>query len=241
MSSAEDYEWADDWYDSIGQAYCLTLAEGLTCAQFLARISAVPSGTSEGLETIGVRSQELWEQDPVTRAIIGVTEVRDADGKPWALSVEVNGFLGATPEVIGPLSAGTRVVSHFANASAECFYWMADGRVALTFDPLFPQEREGTESRPAARMLRAAGFNLADDAENIDHPTASAFALAQQITKVEVTRDLLETASYELGIAPHPAPLPTQTRPVRGFGSNARQGAFPPRVAPWPSEATLRA
>jgi len=118
---------------------------------------------------------------------------------------------------------------------------MADGRVALTFDPLFPQEREGTESRPAARMLRAAGFNLADDGENIDHPTASAFALAQQITKVEVTRDLLETASYELGIAPHPAPLPTQTRPVRGFGSNARQGAFPPRVAPWPSGATLRA
>jgi hypothetical protein len=210
MSSAEDYEWADDWYDSIGQAYCLTLAEGLTSAQFLARIAAVPSGTSEGLETIGARSQELWEQDPVTGAVIGVTEVRDADGKPWALSVEVNGFLGATPGVIGPLSAGTRVVSHFANASAECFYWMADGRVALTFDPLFPQDREGTESKPAARMLRAAGFNLADDAENIDHPTASAFALAQQITKVEVTRDFLETATYELGIAPHPAPLPAQ-------------------------------
>src|SRR5258708_35317718 len=56
MSSAEDYEWADDWYDSIGQAYCLTLAEGLTSAQFLARISAVPAGTGEGLATIGVLS-----------------------------------------------------------------------------------------------------------------------------------------------------------------------------------------
>jgi hypothetical protein len=206
MSSAEDYEWADDWYDSIGQAYCLTLAEGLTPAQFLDRISAVPSGTSEGLEAIGIRSQQLWEQDPVSRAIIGVTEVRDADGSPWALGVEVNGFLGATPEVIGPLSAGTRVVSHFANASAERFYWMADGRVALTFDPLFPQDREGSESRAATGKLRAAGFSLADDAENIDHPTASAFALAQHITKVEVTRDLLETATYELGVAPHPGP-----------------------------------
>jgi hypothetical protein len=206
MSSAADYEWADDWYDSIGQAYCLTLAEGLTGAQFLARISAVPAGTSQGLEVIGARSQELWEQEPVTSAIIGVTEVRDADGGLWALGIEVNGSLGATPEVIGLLSAGTRVVSHFANASAERLYWMADGRVALTFDPLFPQDREGTESRPAARMLRAAGFNLADDAENIDHPTASAFALAQQITKVEVTRDLLETATYELGVASRPAP-----------------------------------
>jgi hypothetical protein len=206
MSSAEDYEWADDWYDSIGQAYCLTLAEGLTPAQFLDRISAVPSGTSEGLESIGIRSQQLWEQDPVSRAIIGVTEVRDADGSPWALGVEVNGFLGATPEIIGPLSAGTRVVSHFANASAECFYWMADGRVILTFDPLFPQDREGSESRAVTGELRAAGFDLADDAENIDHPTASAFALAQHITRVEVTRDLLETATYELGVAPHPAP-----------------------------------
>ena len=55
-------------------------------------------------------------------------------------------------------------------------------------------------------MLRAAGFDLADDAENIDHPTASAFALAQRITKVELTRDLLDEATYELGIAPHPAP-----------------------------------
>lgn len=206
MSSAADYEWAEDWYDSIGQAYCLTLAEGLTPAQFLARISAVPSETSEGLETIGIQSQELWEQDPVSHAIIGVTAVHDADGSPWTLGIEVNGFLGATPEIIGPLSAGTRVVSHFANASAECFYWMADGRVALTFDPLFPQEREGSESRAAAGKLRAAGFDLADDAENIDHPTASAFALAHLITKVEVTRDLLETATYELGIAPHPAP-----------------------------------
>ncbi len=204
MSSAEDYEWADDWYDSIGQAYCLTLAHGLTPAQFLARVSAVPSGTSEGLEAIGVRSQELWEQDPVEHAIIGVTEVRDADGSPWALGVEVNGFLGATPEVIAPLSAGTRAVSHFANASAEGFYWMADGQVALTFDPLFPQDREGTESGAAAGMLRAAGFDLAEDAENIDHPTASAFALAQLITKVEVTRDLLETATYQLGLAPYP-------------------------------------
>lgn len=206
MSSAEDYEWADDWYDSIGQAYCLTLAEGLTPAQFLDRIGAVPAGTSEGLEAIGARSQELWEQDPVSRAIIGVTEVRDAGGSPWALGVEVNGFLGATPEVIGPLSAGIRVVSHFANASAERFYWMADGRVALTFDPLFPQDREGSESRAATGKLRSAGFDLADDAENIDHPTASAFALAQQITKVEVTRDLLEAATYELGEAPHPGP-----------------------------------
>src|SRR5438105_12347894 len=90
MSSAEDYEWADDWYDSIGQAYCLTLAEGLTPAQFLDRIGAVPAGTSEGLEAIGARSQELREQDPVSRAIIGVTEVRDAGGSPWALGVEVN-------------------------------------------------------------------------------------------------------------------------------------------------------
>jgi hypothetical protein len=199
-----DYEWAEDWYDSVGQAYCLTLASGLTPAEFLSRIGAAPEGASEGLETIGARSQELWEQDPVQHAIIGVTEVRDADGSPWALGVEVNGSLGATPEVIGPLSAGARVVSHFANASAERVYWMADGRVALTFNPLFPQDREGTESRAAGRMLRAAGFDLADDAENIDHPTASAFALAQLITKVEVTRDLLETATYELGLAPHP-------------------------------------
>jgi hypothetical protein len=204
MSSAADYEWAEDWYDSVGQAYCLTLARGLTPAEFLDRIGAAPGETAESLETIGVRSQELWEQDPVEHAIIGVTQVLDADGQQWTLGIEINGFLGATAEIVAALSAGTDVVSHFANASAESFYWMADGKVQLTFDPLFPGEREGAQKKAFARQMREAGFDLANDAENIEHPTASAFALAQLITKAEVTRDLLETATYQLGLAPHP-------------------------------------
>jgi hypothetical protein len=212
MSSAESpwesYEWADDWYDSVGQAYCLTLASGLTPAEFLARINAQPAGISEGLDGIAARSQESWEQDPVTSAVIGVTEVRDAGGAPWTLGVEINGSLGVTEAVIAPLSegsaAGTTVVSHFANASNERFSWMKDGQVALAFDPLFPQDREGTEARAVKAKLRAAGFDLADDAENIDHPTASAFALAEQVTKVTITRDQLESASYQLGTVPYP-------------------------------------
>ena len=214
MSSAdspspwERYKWADDWYDSVGQAYCLTLASGVTPAEFLARIHAEPAGASEGLDGIAARSQESWEADPVTAAVIGVTEVRDADGSPWTLGVEINGSLGVTEGVIAPLfegsGGGVTVVSHFANASTERFSWMKDAVVALAFDPLFPQDREGTEARSVKGKLRAAGFDLADDAENMDHPTASAFALAEQITKVTITRDHLESATYELGIAAYP-------------------------------------
>ena len=41
-ATAEDYAWVDDWYDSVGQAYCLTLARGLVAGEFLARVGAVP-------------------------------------------------------------------------------------------------------------------------------------------------------------------------------------------------------
>lgn len=202
-ATAEDYAWVDDWYDSVGQAYCLTLARGLAPGEFLARMGAVPDGLDDGLAVIAVRSQDLWEQDPVRHAVIGVTAVRDTDGGTWALGVEVNGFLGVTPEVIAPLSGGTRVVSHCANGGGR-FYWMEDAAVLLTFEPLFAEYRDGTEANAAVQAMRAAGFDLSEGSDNTGHPIASAFALAERLTGVRVTREFLDSARYALGLAPYP-------------------------------------
>jgi hypothetical protein len=65
--TAADYGWADDWVDSVGQGYCLTLARGLAPAEFLARIGAVPEATRHGLEALRDPTWELWETDPVER------------------------------------------------------------------------------------------------------------------------------------------------------------------------------
>lgn len=202
-ATADDYAWVDDWYDSIGQAYCLTLVRDLAAGEFLARMGAVPDGPVEGLAVIAARSQELWEQDPVRHAVIGVTAARDSDGGTWALGVEVNGFLGVTQEVIAPLSAGTRVVSHYANGS-DRFYWMEDSAVRLNFEPLFAQYRDGTEADAAIQAMYAAGFNLSEGADNTGHPIASSFALAEHLTGVRVTREFLNSARYALGLAPYP-------------------------------------
>ena len=203
-ATADDYAWVDEWYDSVGQAYCLTLASGLAPAEFLARIGAVPDGTSDGLAVLAARSQDLWEQDPMRHAVIGVTAACGADGAPWALGVEVNGFLGVTVDVIAPLSAGTRLVSHYANAGAGRFYWLHDGEERLTFEPLFAEYRDGTEAEAIVQAMREAGFDLAEDSDNTDHPIASAFALAEYLTGVHVTRAFLQSARYELGQARYP-------------------------------------
>jgi hypothetical protein len=60
---------------------------------------------------------------------IGATSVDD-----WVLAVEPNGFLGVTEQIIVPLSAGTRLVSHFRNVNAvDRFYWVEDGDVRVQF------------------------------------------------------------------------------------------------------------
>jgi hypothetical protein len=211
MPAAAEYAWVDDWYDTTGQAYCLTLARDLAPREFLARLRAVPDpvlgGTSEGLAGLAGRSLGLWGEEPVRHTVIGVTLVRAPDDSPpWTLGVEVNGFLGVTPSVIGPLSAGAEVVSHGENSGAGPgrFYWLADGAVRLEFETMYPQDREGTgaHATDVEQAMTEAGFDLDDD--NLDHPMASAFALAERLTGVRVTVGLLDGARYEVGLAPFP-------------------------------------
>ncbi|WP_311922350.1 DUF6461 domain-containing protein [Microbispora sp. H10836] len=59
----------------------------------------------------------------------------------WVLLVEAHGGLGVTEEIIMPLSAGTRLVSHFYLDvdGMDYFYWINDGAERLTGITMTPQ------------------------------------------------------------------------------------------------------
>lgn len=205
--SAADYAWVGQWVEDMSQAYCLTLARGLTPAQFLERLGAqIEAPSRTGLE-LSVPSFEAWDRYQGQALLIGVTTVRGTDAE-WALGLEENGFLGVTPEAIVPLSAGTTVVSHHRNVgTGDDFYWVEDGDIRLYFQPESPAWREGSTPDAVAEQMRQAGFDLREDAEYNEEPyvrTGAAFALAEQLTGVRLTPELLDESLYLCGIAPVP-------------------------------------
>jgi hypothetical protein len=207
-ATAADYAWFTERLEGLSDAYCLTLARGLTPAQFLARLNARPDIPRTGIDGLFEPSMDMWDEvlkkgGMEEELLIGVTTV-PGDGGDWALAVEVNGYLGVTPGVIVPLSAGTRVVSHYYS-SGNRFYWVEDGDIRLYFEPLDPAYREGSTPDALVDAMREAGFDLSEDGENVEHPMEAAMALAERLTGVRITPEILEDSTYLCGIAPIPA------------------------------------
>ncbi|MEO3874031.1 DUF6461 domain-containing protein [Nonomuraea sp. B12E4] len=108
------------------------------------------------------------------------------------------------PKAIVPLSAGTRLVSHSRNVNAVgYFHWVEDGEIRLSFDPLFPSFRRGSAPDELSAMMQRVGFDLGDDIDRSIHDKA-AFALAEHLTGVKLTPQLLEESTYLCGLAPRP-------------------------------------
>ncbi len=208
-ATAADYAWVRQWIDDMSQAYCLTLARGLTPAQFLARLGAQIAEPSRTGAELSLPSFEVWDEYQGEALFIGATPVRGG-GADWALGLEVNGYLGVTPAAIVPVSAGTRVVSHHQNVeAADNFYWIEDGDIRLFFQPGAPAWREGSTPDALVGVMRQVGFDLREAAERDagdDVRTAAAFALAEYLTGVRLTPELLNDSIYLCGVAPVPEP-----------------------------------
>jgi uncharacterized protein DUF6461 len=202
-ATAADYAWFRNRPPGLVESYCLTLARGLTPTEFLTRIGAQPEQIRTGVEVLLEPSMDLWRQFDGDQLLIGVTTAQGADSE-WALGIEFNGFLGVTEELIVPLSAGTRLVSHYRNIEAlGHFYWLEDEEIRLDFEPLFASERAGSTPDALVDVMRAVGFDLSEDGENTQ-PTEAAFALAEYLTSVQVTSELLEQATYTCGVVTVP-------------------------------------
>lgn len=206
----EDYAWFDERFPKLAEAYCLTLARGLTPAELLERMGARDEGVRvTGAEQLVEPGSQCWREHNGDALFIGATAVGQ-----WALAVEPNGYLGSLirdPDSGAPLSAGTTVVSHYyqnGNGHSD-FSWAEDGDLRLNFEPLFPNERDGSTPDALVEQMRQAGFEFGeefdeDDDANIEFCGDAAFALAEHITGVRLTPELLEGATFICGVAPVP-------------------------------------
>jgi hypothetical protein len=199
VAIASEYAWFHERPAGLSESYCLTLARDLRPAEFLERVGARPAPQLSRIDVLCELSMDLWRRHEGEELLIGVTTVSGDRGE-WTLGVEYNGYLGITEEVIIPLSIETTIVSHYFSDGLDRFYWVEDGDIRLNFNPAKAAYREGSTPNAALDAMGKIGFELSEDGDNFDDSSQAALALAEYLTGVRLTPDLLEEATYTCGI-----------------------------------------
>ncbi len=177
------------------------MVEGLTPAEVLQRLGARSHIEVTGASELVEPAFRTWDAHHRDRQFIGATAISG-----WVLGIEPNGYRGVTESVAIPLSAGTRLVSHFCNInSVDDFYWIENGDIRLRFEPLFPIYRTGSDPDGLVEVMRQVGFDMQEDTDrSFELTTEAAFALAEHITGVRLTPEFLDSATFLCGTTAGP-------------------------------------
>ncbi|MDH6217013.1 DUF6461 domain-containing protein [Streptomyces pseudovenezuelae] len=196
---ARDYAWLRERHAGLRDAYCITLAGAIGPQELLAAVGAGPGTRITGVAGLFEPSFDCWERAAGAELFVGVAALGD-----WAVMVEVNGYLGVSSPAIRTVSAGRTVVSHYYADAMDRFLWLADGELLLRFEPLHPSRREGSGADRFLVEMRESGFRLDPDQELDLQGAEAAFALAERITGVRLTAELLDSLEFVGAVAPVP-------------------------------------
>ncbi|AVZ76651.1 hypothetical protein SLUN_35020 [Streptomyces lunaelactis] len=207
--TAHDYAWIRSsplFRHALETGYTLTLVRGVTPVDVLRVMEAEPQGTCTGADALIERQEELldatdyWDESFISGAftVPGV-------GGDWTLVLHFDGGVGMRPRFLEALSAGGRAVVHSSNGGKpiHLFHWYEDGELRTTFE--WPTARDGSTPDALNSVMREVGFDLSDDegdtGARVD-TKAVVLALAERLTGVRVTEELLRDAEYHLGHLP---------------------------------------
>ncbi|XVV12799.1 DUF6461 domain-containing protein [Actinoplanes sp. CA-131856] len=172
----------------LDKGYCFVWAANLKPQQALDRL--------KGKELERVAWQQLVGAGDGQRVSTGKYFFGVARLDTTSLIIEDNGTLGLADQLLSELSEHTTVVCNYHDPDARSrFLVMADRVVQLEFDPASNDKRLGTQATALASMIDAVGF-APRTAE------AASFALAERLTGVPLTLDLLKERTYLFSSAP---------------------------------------
>ncbi|MFE4828784.1 DUF6461 domain-containing protein [Streptomyces sp. NPDC056672] len=187
-----DYAWFEDDFPDIAEAYCFTLVRDLSPAELMSRLGGRPEAPLQGIAAAVDATFALYDLGEGDRQLVAMTNVGT-----WTLLIEPNGYLGVTEEQALPASAGTSWISHFTNVNGVgTFLWAEDQVLRLCFDPMFPEDRRGTEPDELLDVMRQIGFHLKAEDPETDFAPQAAFALAEHLTGIAITPALLQDTTF---------------------------------------------
>ncbi|MFF8835825.1 DUF6461 domain-containing protein [Streptomyces sp. NPDC015130] len=187
-----DYAWFEDDFPDIAEAYCITLVRGLSPVELTSRLEGRPEGSVQGIAAVVDAAFAQYELGIGDRQLVAMTTVGT-----WTLLIEPNGYVGVTEERALSASAGTSWISHFSNINAVgTFLWAEDQVLRLCFDPMLPSDRWGTAADELRDVIRQIGFPRDIEDPEPDFHHLAAFALAEHLTGVAVTPELLQDTTF---------------------------------------------
>ncbi|MFJ9350987.1 DUF6461 domain-containing protein [Streptomyces sp. NPDC101237] len=208
--TAHDYAWIRSsplFAYALESGYTLTLLRGVAPREVLQVMGAQPHGVCAGMAALIKCQDDLGDSADYLDGsfIAGAFTVPGEDGG-WTLVLHVaDGGMGMQSRFLEALSDGGRAVVHSSNGGKPLhfFHWYEDGDLRTTFER--PTARDGSTPDALNSMMVDVGFALSHDeselSERVD-TKAAAFALAEHLTGVRVTEELLQGAEYQLGFVP---------------------------------------
>ncbi|MDI2130529.1 DUF6461 domain-containing protein [Yinghuangia seranimata] len=202
-ATAADYGWIRSSTSAFSHAqevgYGLTLVRGVTPAQVMRVMTAEHRGECVGAAGLSQRQSEVPWGDPFVTGAFTVP----GEGGDWTLVLHFDGGVAMQSQFLKALSAGTRTVTHSDNGGKPMrfFYWYENGVLRTGFER--PQERHGRTPDELVPIMRAVGFDPYKDSElTALDTTARSLALAERLTGVRVTDELLTRSVYQIGHVP---------------------------------------
>lgn len=208
--TAHDYGWIRSsplFRLALEAGYSLILVRGVAPGEVLRVMEAEPQGMCTGVDPLIERQHELLDATDYSDAsfIAGAFTV-PGEGGDWTIVLNFYGGGGTQPRFPEALSSGGgRAVVHSSNGGKpiHLFHWYEDGELRTTFE--WPTVREGSTPDALDSVMREVGFDLSDDEDDTGvyvDTKAAVLALAERLTGVRVTEELLRGAEYQLGHVP---------------------------------------
>ncbi|MGH9622572.1 MAG: DUF6461 domain-containing protein [Bryobacteraceae bacterium] len=184
--SQMDYHWVEEWQP---EGFCVALVEHRDPEDALSIL--VPSPETPRLSVAAAR-EWVWAQPPVSGELPAVVQAGSLDD--WAVVIEeYGGFQATKPELLTALSISSRMVVVYRSVNADMsFQWAVNGVIVRSFDPLLYDDQQWGRGEP---LSEEAGlpFGMTD-------PTSSAFACAERLTGVTITRELLDNTVGRIAV-----------------------------------------
>ncbi|MEV4217042.1 DUF6461 domain-containing protein [Nonomuraea sp. NPDC049725] len=178
----------------MGDGYCFTYVRGLALEEVATRLGGrLGESTPMTLEELAGVAYSRYDGKNM---FFGAVAIED-----WVLLVEPLGSLGVTEEIILPLSARTRLVSQYY-LDIKCmdyFYWIEDGKIQLEFP--YPERYSEKMPDELAETMQRIDSVFPPHAYPHEGP---AFLLAESLTGITLTPQLLEESTYLCGGIPSP-------------------------------------
>ncbi|MFK0193417.1 DUF6461 domain-containing protein [Kitasatospora sp. NPDC090308] len=200
-STAHDYAWItdSDWFpDCLDAGYSLTLVRGRPPREALDLLGAVPQGFADGVDDLFDCAEELraWVRGGRDASFtVGALPV-PGDGGDWTLLLALDRSAGLDAAQLAALSRGGDAVQHdsAADGSVDRFRHYRDGERRVSF--AHPDAADGPDAAATRALLAEVDRRGGGDLR------PAVFALAERLTGVRITEELVRDGAFALGVVP---------------------------------------